>query len=83
MTTYTIARDELDVAYLGADLAHLDTLPDGALAQEISARFDAAVDRDLDPHDDPRYLRALLVQTGRHGFRAGQLMPLRIRPFGI
>ncbi|UGS38508.1 hypothetical protein [Capillimicrobium parvum] len=83
MAIYTMVQDELHAAYLGADLARLDGLPDADLAQEISARLDAAVSRNVDPHDDPSYLRAVLVQNGRNAFRAGRLVPLRIKPFAI
>lgn len=83
MASYTMVRDELAAAYLGADLARLDQLPDAKLAQEISGRFDAAVSRNVDPHDDPIYLRALLAQHGRNAFEAGRLVPLRIKPFAI
>jgi hypothetical protein len=83
MASYRMIQDELDAAYRGVDLAELDQLPDAELRQQISVRFDAAVSRDVDPHDDPSYLRAVLVQSGRHAFRAGRLVPLRIKPFAI
>ena len=83
MAGYAMVQDELCAAYLGADIAQLDALSDAQLDVVISARFAAAVDRNVDPHDDAAYLRAILVRTGRDGFRAGRLTPLRIKPFGI
>jgi hypothetical protein len=80
---YRLVQDELDAAHLGADLAHLDTLDNATLAQVAEQRFDAAVERGIDPHDDPSYLRAALVRTARDAFHEGRLVPLRIRPFAI
>jgi hypothetical protein len=80
---YRIAQHELDAAHLGADLAYLDQLDNAALAHVVDRRFDAAVQRATDPHDDPSYLRAALVQTARDAFHEGRLVPLRIRPFAI
>lgn len=83
MAGYAMVQDELCAAYLGADIAQLDTQSDADLDVVISARFAAAVDRDVDPHDDAAYLRAVLVRSAREGFRAGRLAPRRITPFAI
>lgn len=80
---YRIVQDELDAAHLGADLAWLDKLDNAALAQETGRRFDAAVDRGIDPHEEASYLRAALVRTAREAYHEGRLVPLRIRPFAI
>ncbi len=81
--TYRIVRDELQAAHLGADLACLDRLDNAALSEEVNRRFDAAVERGVDPHEDASYLRAALVRTAREAFHEGRLVPLRIRPFAI
>lgn len=80
---YRIVQDELDAAHLGADLARLDQLDNAALVEEADRRFDAAVERGVDPHEDASYLRAALVQAARDAFHEGRLVPLRIRPFAI
>lgn len=80
---YRIAGNKQDAAYLGADLAWLDHLDNATLAQEADRRFDAAVERGVDPYEDASYLRAALVRTAREAFHEGRLVPLRIRPFAI
>lgn len=80
---YRIVKDDLDAAHLGADLAHLDQLDNAALAKEADRRFDDAVERGADPHEDASYLRAALVRTARDAHHEGRLVPLRIRPFAL